>query len=271
MKEKEYKKVIQNAFDEASAGYDRSAMRFFDKSAEYLVKHLSIQGHEQILDVATGTGKIALLLAKRLNHGHVTGVDLSEGMLALAKEKARRENLKNVLFRCADVDSMGWPKDYFDGLCCGFGVHFWSDMEKSLSRLVGMVKPGGFVAMTSFAKGSFEPQSNFCLARFKDYGVKLPDTYTWERLDSARKAEELLEKIGLNNIQSYQTRVGYYLESANEWWDLVLYSGFRAFLNQLSKEQITQYKGKHLKEIQNTADKKGIYLNIEVIFTVADR
>ena len=269
MKEEEYKKVIQNAFDEASIGYDSPAMRFFDTSAERLVERLPLKGHEHILDVATGTGKIALTAAKRLSRGQVTGIDLSEGMLKRAREKAQRENLRNISFRCADIDIVDWPKDYFDGLCCGFGVHFWSDMEKSLSRLIRMIKPGGFVAMTSFAKGSFEPQSNLCLERFKRYGVKLPDSYTWERLDNIPKTKELLKKVGFRNIESHQTKMGYYLKSPEQWWDLVFYTGFRAFLNQLSEEQVTRYKHEHLKEIESTADKKGIYLNVEVIFTIA--
>ncbi len=256
MKEKEYKKVIQNAFDEASIGYDSPAMRFFDTSAEHLVESLPLKGQEHILDVATGTGKIALTAAKRLSRGQVTGIDLSEGMLKRAREKAQRDNLKNISFRCADIDIVDWPKDSFDGLCCGFGVHFWSDMEKSLSRLACMIKPGGFVAMTSFAKGSFEPQTNLCLERFKSYGVKLPDGYRLERLDNPQKTKELLEKVGLKNIESHQMQMGYYLKGAEQWWDLIFYTGFRAFLNQLFEEQVTRYKIEHLKEIESTADKR---------------
>lgn len=270
-KEENYKKIVQNAFNEASEGYDAPAMRFFDNSAQQLVKQLSLSGSEHILDIATGTGKVALAAAKRLPKGQITAVDISEGMLGCAKKKAKLGGVSNISFLCEDVDKINFPENHFDGMCCSFGVHFWSDMEGSLKRLVRFIKPGGFIAMTSFARGSFEPQSTLSLNRFKQYGVKLPDHYTWERLDNTKKTQELLKAVGLRQIQITQSPMGYYLADATQWWDLVRFSGFRAFLNQLSKEQTDLYKNENLKEVDETAGPKGIYLNVEVIFSVGIR
>ncbi len=268
MKEEEYKKVVQNAFDEASEGYDAPAMRFFDNSADRLINQLSLNGSEHILDIATGTGKVALIAAKRLSRGRVTAIDLSEGMLDRAKTKAQRESISNVSFICEDVDRVDFSESHYDGICCGFGVHFWSNMERSLKRSVCAVKPGGFVAITSFARGSFEPQSSLLLNRFKEYGVKLPDHYTWERLDSTEKTGDLLRAVGLRDIQTIQEPMGHYLTNPGQWWDLVRFSGFRALLNQLPKEQVGQFKSENLKEVEETVDQKGIYLNVEVIFSI---
>src|SRR3990167_8660014 len=91
----EFKKNVRKGFDYASLGYDNPAMRFFDNAALHLVETLPLKGHEHILDVATGTGKVALTAAKRLNNGNVVGVDLSEGMLSCAKSKAHM--FKNVV------------------------------------------------------------------------------------------------------------------------------------------------------------------------------
>ena len=81
--------MIQQSFDAASVGYDNEAMRFFDKSAQHLAGFLSLKGHENILDVSTGTGKGALEFARCLTAGHVIGIDLSEGMLKQAQMKAQ--------------------------------------------------------------------------------------------------------------------------------------------------------------------------------------
>ena len=267
MSEQTFKKSIRHAFDEAAAGYDNTAMRFFDNSARYLVQSLPLKGEECILDVATGTGKIALEAAKHLEVGHVTGVDMSEGMLARAREKAAAADLKNISFQCADVDNAGLPEKSFDGMCCGFGVHFWSDMEASLLRLLPSLKSGSFVAISSFANGSFEPQSTLTLNRFKAYGVKLPDSYSWERLDSAPKIAQLFEKVGLKNLQTQQVPMGYMLKDALEWWDLIQYSGFRAFLNQLSPERAERFKAENLKEIGEAPS--GLNLTVDVIFAMA--
>ena len=124
MDDEEYKFMIRQSFDDASSGYDTTAMRFFDDSAEHLVGCLPITGGEHILDVATGTGKIALAAARRLKSGHVTGIDLSYGMLKQAKKKAMSEDLTNVSFQCSDIDALDFPSESFDGLTCGFGVFF---------------------------------------------------------------------------------------------------------------------------------------------------
>lgn len=271
MNDEKFKKVIRKSFNVASIGYDRPAMRFFDQSAERLVKCVSLEGHENVLDVATGTGKVALAAAARLKKGSVTGVDLSEGMLLVAKRKARYAGLTNASFLRSDVDALRLSRKNLDGLFCGFGVFFWSNMERSLSRLLETVKPDGFVAISSFAKGSFEPQSGLCLSRFHRYGVKLPKSYTWERLGSIKQHKILFQKVGLKNIRSHKKQMGYYLDGSESWWDLVRYTGFRSFLNKLSPSQAKRYKVEHMKEIKGTADKKGIWLNVEVIFTVACR
>ena len=269
MNEKEYKSAIQTAFDEASEGYDLPALRFFDNSARHLVESLSLKGHEHVLDVATGTGKIALEAARRLDKGKVTGIDMSEGMLTQAREKARGDGLKNISFQCVDVDRVAFADEQFDGLTCGFGVHFWSNMEKSLSRLMPFLKPGAFVAITSFAEGSFEPQTDLTLKRFQSYGVKLPDSYTWKRLGSIEKCVALFEKIGLKKVRYHQRQMGYPLKSPEEWWDLLRYSGFRAYLNRLSPEQARRYKSENLKEIWQEPADNGVPLNVDTIFTVA--
>ena len=269
MNEEEFKKVVRKGFDEASAGYDNPALRFFDNSARHMVQGLTLNGDEHVLDAATGTGKVAIAAAKRLPNGRVMGFDLSDGMLNRAREKAAVERLKNIMFHCADVHAAHFPADTFDGLTCGFGVFFWTDMAATLQQLVRTVKPGGFIAMTSFADGSFKPQSDLCLERFKQYGVKLPETYSWQRLDNHAKHAELLTTVGLKNIESHTEPMGYYLKDALQWWDLVYYTGFRGFLNQLSVEQAERYKAEHLAEIAKTADGQGIYLNVDVIFTTA--
>ncbi len=268
MSESKFKKAVQDAFDEAALGYDKPAMRFFDNSAENLIRQLALKGNERILDAATGTGKIAVSAARELKTGHVTGIDMSAGMLAVAQKKANGAGLSNVSFRRMDVDSADFPPASFDGLTSGFGVHFWSNMEKSLGHLIGMVRRGGFVAITSFAKGSFEPQSNFCLNRFSSYGVKMPDSYTWERLDHPDKNKQLLEIVGLNEIRIRTDQVGYHLESAENWWDLVLFTGFRAFLNQLTPDQASRFKEEFINEVAATANEKGVFLNVAVITAI---
>ena len=262
------KNVIQAAFDEASIGYDRPAMRFFDNSAKNLASQLSLKGNELLLDVCTGTGKIALELAKRAPKGHITAIDISPGMLRLAEAKAAQTERKNISFQIMDVDRSSFPAAGFDGLTCGFGAHFWPNMEKSLAHLVKAVKKEGFVAIASFAKGSFEPHAGFCLKRFAEFGVKLPDSYSLERLDNPEKNERLLKAVGLKDVHVKESQAGYFLTGSSDWWDLVVYTGYRAFLNQLTSEQAGRFKEVFLTDVEATKKDQGIYLDVKVITAI---
>ncbi len=268
MDEIEYKKMITGSFDDASVGYDSEAMRFFDNSAECLGDYLNLKGHERVLDVATGTGKSALAMARQLNAGHVTGIDLSEGMLNQANNKAVEEGLSNITFTQMDVEKIKFSSNYFDCASCSFGIFFLPDMEKGLRGIIDTVKPGGCIAITSFLDGSFRPLSDLCLDRFEKYGVKLPDHYTWQRLDHPDKHRDLFASVGLKDIKSQAKQMGYYLKNKEQWWDVIYYSGFRGFLNQIPEDDQLRYKEEHLAEVETTATKEGIWLNVETIFTV---
>lgn len=269
MNDFQFRQFIKNGFNEASVGYDNPAMRFFDKTAEHLVSSLLLKGNEHVLDIATGTGKLARELLKRLPQGHVDALDLSEGMLSHAQETLKK--FSNVNFHCVDVNDAQFSKNSFDGLCSSFGVFFWPNMQATLEQLLSFLKPGGFFAMTSFFDGSFMPLSEKCLKRFEAYDLKLPKSYTWQKLDSLEKHHDLLKSVGLKNITSHRKAMGYDLKDPEEWWDIVRYTGFRSFLNQLSEVQVKQYKEEHLQEIMAHMTDQGIYLNVDVIFTIANK
>lgn len=264
-----YKKTVSAAFDEAAEGYDSAALQFFDNTANHLAQLVCLNGHEHILDVCTGTGKVALRLAQKLKSGHVTAVDISERMLAQARQKADKIGLKNIRFEHSDIDHTNFSGGQFDGLFCSFGVHFWEHMERSMAHLLKSLKSGAFVAITSFAKGSFEPQSVATLNRFMRYGIKLPATYTWDKLDSESKNATLFDKLGLVDIKHERAQMGHALASADDWWDLVRFTGFRAFLNKMSDDQIKSFKHENMAEILQMAGGKEISLNVDVIFTTA--
>ena len=79
------KKKIKQTFDTIANNYDSPEIKFFMESATNIINYLDLKGNEHILDVATGTGNAACILAEYLPDGKVTGIDFSEGMLAQAK------------------------------------------------------------------------------------------------------------------------------------------------------------------------------------------
>lgn len=99
------KSRLRATFDHACSGYDRSPLRFFREGAVRLASFAGVEPGHRVLDVATGTGWVALAAAAMAGpRGTVVGIDLSPGMIARAREKARRRGLSNVAFRLGDVE-----------------------------------------------------------------------------------------------------------------------------------------------------------------------
>ncbi len=106
-----------------------------------------------ILDVATGTGDMAILASKMLAPQKVTGIDISEGMLAIGREKIQRLNLeKNIELLKGDGETIFFDNDSFDAVTIAFGVRNFQHLEQGLSEIKRVLKPGGMLVILEFTK-----------------------------------------------------------------------------------------------------------------------
>ncbi len=123
----------------------------------------------RVLDVATGTGDLALELARRVvPGGEVVGSDFSEGMLARARAKAQtngggngRSPQGSVRFEWGDALELPYTEDSFDAATVGFGVRNFSDLARGLAELARVVRPGGRVVVLEFTTPTRPPLSLF--------------------------------------------------------------------------------------------------------------
>ena len=97
----------------------------------------------KVLDLASGTGEPAISLAARVGpEGHVTALDLSGDLLAIAEERARARGLTNFSTLQADAQQLPCPGQSFDLATCRFGVMFFADCDRALGELLRVLKPG---------------------------------------------------------------------------------------------------------------------------------
>jgi demethylmenaquinone methyltransferase/2-methoxy-6-polyprenyl-1,4-benzoquinol methylase len=111
----------------------------------------------RILDLATGTGDLALLLKARVPEAQVVGADFAPPMLALARKKAEAQGLK-VEFLEADALALPFPEASFDAVTLAFGFRNFADYEKALSEIHRVLTPGGRLVLLEFPpppKGAF--------------------------------------------------------------------------------------------------------------------
>ena len=267
MDEQERSAILKETFNTVSDGYDSKALRFFPASAEHLASLLALRGDEHVLDVACGTGHASLAVARRLTAGRVTAVDFSAGMLDRLRRKAALLKMGNIDFLERDMRELGLPENHFDAAVCAFGIFFVEDMDRQLSQIASTVKPGGRIMLSNFQENYFQPLKEMFASRITTYGVQVPPQ-TWKRIATEAGCRELFEKAGLKNIAVDRKNVGYYLNSAEQWWDVVWNAGFRRMVSQLKPAEQEQFKREHLQEVEALKTKDGIRLDVGVLYTL---
>ena len=105
-----------------------------------------------ILDIATGTGDFAIE-ALSLNPEKIIGVDISEGMLSIGREKLIKKNLTDKIeLISGDSEFLPFEDNFFDAVIVSFGVRNFENLEKGLSDMLRVLKPGGKVVILEFSK-----------------------------------------------------------------------------------------------------------------------
>lgn len=122
------------------------------------IKELINEKPAYILDVATGTGDFAFEAIKILKPRKITGVDISEGMLGIAREKIIKRKLQDTFdVRLGDSEKLLFDNDTFDAVTVAFGVRNFEDLEKGLSDMLRVLKPGAKAVILEFSKPKVFP------------------------------------------------------------------------------------------------------------------
>ncbi len=135
-----------------SFGIDRSWRKKAIREISLLNPHPS-----KILDVATGTGDLAIA-ALKLSPDHITGIDISGKMLEMGREKLRKKSLQEriEMLQC-DSQKIFFPDRSFDVTMVAFGVRNFSDPLKGLSEMARVLIPGGVIMVLEFSRPSHTP------------------------------------------------------------------------------------------------------------------
>jgi demethylmenaquinone methyltransferase / 2-methoxy-6-polyprenyl-1,4-benzoquinol methylase len=151
------KEQVGQMFDNISGTYDllnRSlSMGIDQKWRKRLVNRLVTHNPKKILDLATGTGDLAIAVAKALPQAFVTGSDLSAGMLDQGRIKVNKANLAaRVSMDQVDAEQMPYETGNFDALTISFGVRNFENLDAGLKEMCRVTKPGGQLYILEFSR-----------------------------------------------------------------------------------------------------------------------
>lgn len=203
----EFSTEVRGMFDRIAGVYDlmNSAMTagLHHEWRERAVDRAEVGAGSDALDLCCGTGDLSLALRRRIGpDGRVVGSDFSEPMLEIARAKSGDESLP-VEFGWADALDLPYGDDSFDAVTVGFGARNLADLDKGLSEMARVLRPGGRAVILEITRPTREPLSSFYSFWFDTLVPKLgsvagdSDAYSYlpESVRSFPQPRELAAKM----------------------------------------------------------------------------
>jgi len=237
-----------STYNAAADFYDRSALSFWNYFGGQTIKLLSLPPGSSVLDVCCGTGASALSAAKLVgSQGKVIGVDVAKELLELARAKAAQQHLGNIQLELGDMLSLRFPSESFNAVVCVFGIFFVPDMAMAVRELWRLVRPGGQLAVTTWGPNPFEPANNAFWRSIKNARAELyKDFNPWDRINNPANLKNILREGGVEAPKITAENRLHPISSAEDWWTIVLGSGYRGTVEQLTASERERVKDANL-------------------------
>ena len=185
------------------------------------IRCLATQQPHTILDLATGTGDMAIALAKRLPHCEVTGLDLSEEMLAVARKKAEAHGFtQRITLQTGDAEQLALPDQHFDAVTIGFGIRNFARLDQCFAEMHRVLRPDGrlvIVELTTpknrlvrtlyeFYSFRFLPWIGGLISRQKQAYRYLPASV--HAFHSPERVVEMMQEAGFSDCRAHSMTFG---------------------------------------------------------------
>ena len=218
------KEQVAKMFDNIAGNYD-FLNHFLSMGIDIywrkrLVRYLTKQAPKYILDVATGTGDLAIAMLKT-NPDKIVGIDISNGMLEVGRQKIKEKGLENrISLQQGDSENLPFKDNSFDAVSVSFGARNFENLEKGLSEMCRVLCPGGKLYILEFSQPTVFPFKQLYLFYFK-YILPLvgkivsKDNAAYTYLPKSvgafpygKKLNEIIDNCGYNNATSHPLTMG---------------------------------------------------------------
>ncbi len=181
--EKPKKEQVAEMFDHIADRYD-FMNRFLSARTDIgwrkkAIRILKQDKPQLILDIATGTGDMALMAYKLLKPAKIVGIDISAQMLEVGRKKIEKEGLGDKIeLQGGDSETINFAENTFDAVMAAFGVRNFENLEKGLTEMLRVLKPGGQLVILEFSK----PKRKAVRGLYNLYmGIVAPQVARWFR------------------------------------------------------------------------------------------
>lgn len=224
--EQSKKEQVEMMFDNIAPTYDKlnhimslNIDRMWRRRVMRIVRRSKAH---KIMDVATGTGDLAIAMAKRVDRTQILGVDLSEEMLAVARRKVEKQGLEErIMLEKGDAENLTMvTTESIDAATIAFGVRNFENIERGLSEIYRTLKPGGKLVVLEFSMPKNRlvrwvysqyahrllPRIGGMISKDKQAYTYLPDSV--EEFPSPERFAEILRGVGFKSVKTRSQSFG---------------------------------------------------------------
>jgi SAM-dependent methyltransferase len=217
---------IAERWERASAGWGAQRAAFqaaAEPVSQWLVERVDPQPGLRMLELAAGPGDTGLRAAELLRPmGRMVLTDVSEGMLEVARARAKELGIDNVDFQVMDAEWIDLPTADVDGVLCRWGYMLLADPGAALRETRRVLKPGGTVALAAWTGPEDNPWSSVPYAELVRVGAVpppdpgAPGQFAWR---DAAVIADALEEAGFVLAEIDQVDFAFHYPSLDDWWD----------------------------------------------------
>jgi ubiquinone/menaquinone biosynthesis C-methylase UbiE len=229
--------IIREDYDRLSGAYDQYFARHMAKHARELAARLDLTPGARTLDLATGTGNLALALAEAVGPaGEVIGVDQSPGMLARAEARRQQAACRQLRFQEGDMDAVlsEQADNSLDAVTCGWAIGY-ADPPRLIKTMAAKLKPGGKLGLIENARDTLAPIFRSSLKVAQTFPGHLHQVMDLHRHlpKNQRQLQGWCEAAGLRVLALWEGRVEFNFASGAEVLDWVLHTGASAGFDRM--------------------------------------
>lgn len=207
---------VEQMFDNIASTYDTLNHRLswdIDRGwRRKAIQQLAPHNPQAMLDIATGTGDFAIMAAQMLHPQRLVGADISEGMMEIGRRKVKQLGLQDIIsFAKEDCLALSYADDTFDAVTAAFGIRNFANLDKGLSEMCRVLKPGGHLSIVELTtpvsfpmKQLFHIYSHTVLPVYgrlisKDNSAYSYLTKTIEAFPQGERMQDILLKAGFRD------------------------------------------------------------------------
>lgn len=189
---------VRQQYNQMAATYDRRWHRYISRTLSFLQNWANISATEIVLDIGCGTGELERLLLETHSNQQIVGVDLSEQMLAIARQKC--QSYAHVAFHLASATALPFDDHSYDRVVSASSFHYFDAPQTALIEIKRVLKPTGTLVVLDWCK-------DYWLCRIYDWVLKRVDP-AYRQCYTQREFHALLADAGFEILASERVRFG---------------------------------------------------------------